>query len=221
MANSVSKFDIKIAVVGCESTGKSTVVNAICAAECTQVNYRRTTEGINIFHLIETPSLESPASIQDSDQHFDSRDSDSHDRKRPSEDIGGSDKKRLKLVETIFKRIKAKNVDNAGSGAGISTFEVPVKELPITMRDDCRLCLVEAPGMNTSDNSRDYFSDNWDTFDAVVLVMDSQEKVDHRDQIENMEFIHKLLKKKNIPCFILCNKVSLLISSVTSYMMHF
>jgi len=56
----------------------------------------------------------------------------------------------------------------------VSTFDVPVK-LPITMRDDCQLVIVEAPGLNISskDNgdSRAYFRDNWDSFDACFLVM--------------------------------------------------
>ena len=133
------------------------------------------------------------------------------DKKRPGGGIDGSDQKRFRSVECTLEAIKKKNQQHHGMGAGISFFDVPVRKLPLTMRDDCQLEIVEAPGLNPSntgnEESRAYFADNWDTFDAVILVVDAQERVDHADQIENMNFIRSLLEKKNIPCFVLCNKV--------------
>lgn len=133
------------------------------------------------------------------------------DRKRPAAQLPGSATKRFRSAECIFREIKDKNRRCAGMGGGINTFDVLVKELPITMRDDCQLVLIEAPGLNSSNHgneeSRSYFSNNWDSLDAAIVVVDAQEKADHKDQIEHLRLIRSFLKEKEIPCFILCNKV--------------
>lgn len=84
------------------------------------------------------------------------------------------------------------------------------------MREDTQLVITEAPGLNISNKAnkegRAYFENHWDELDAVVLVMDARQSVDYDDQMENLELIYRLSStKKAIPCFILCNKVSILV----------
>ena len=194
----------------CQDTGKSTVSNSLCGALCTPAGYGRTTEGINIFRLYTKAQVKDGVA-EDRDATDEQPADDGSDRKRPASNMEGlSNAKRYRYAECVHEEIKEKNRRHQGLGGGPTVYDVLVKELPITMRDDCRLVLVEAPGLNTSsEESRAYFADNWDEFDAVIVVVDAQEKADHRDQIENLVLIRSHLEKKDIPCFILCNKVRL------------
>jgi len=79
------------------------------------------------------------------------------------------------------------------------------------MRDDTILVLVDIPGINEAGKGskyQDYVTKKWNTFDCVVLVMDSTKGVNGEEQVKLLEFVKKNLEtKKDIPTIILCNKV--------------
>lgn len=204
------KFDINIAVLGCQSTGKSTVVNALCGAEVTEVNFQRTTEGINIYSLSQpTPSAEVPGGVIDID---DSGEEGKKRRSSPEEDVAYT--KRFRLAEETFIKVKQRNVElkNALPGEQTKYYEVPllVAKVPISMRENTQLRIIESPGLNNADHveSRQYFEKNWDTLDGCILVVDAKLSADHEDQKQTMTFVRDLcINVKEIPCFIVCNKV--------------
>ena len=211
MTSLQSKFQLKVAVLGCESTGKSTVVNALCAAGCSEASWGRTTAGINTFRLFTMPSAK--GNVATTSMVIDLNESDGTKRSAP--DQTEQSNKRIRTVQSICAKIKENNKDGTITSEGSATFDVPVAELPITMRADNQFVIVEAPGLNKSKAEsaqfRLHFEDQWDTLDAVIVVIDAQEKSDHADQEESLQFVFDLWKsKKQIPCFILCNKVRLI-----------
>jgi len=202
------KFDINIVVLGCESTGKTTVVNALCGGEYSEANYGRTTEGINIFRLSKVPEKEVMCIDLEED---------ASSKRSPSANLDETRcNKRSRNIELTFNKIKENNeaLRQSRKRGQESKFDIALNELPITMRNDAQLVITESPGLNVSKDinkdARAYIEDKWASFDAALLVMDARQSVDYDDQMESLSFVHKLCSstKKEIPVFILCNKVS-------------
>jgi GTPase Era involved in 16S rRNA processing len=58
------------------------------------------------------------------------------------------------------------------------------------MRHDTRLVLVDIPGVNEAGSSKvymDYATENWDSFDLVVVVLDARQGANTDDQV-NLAF---------------------------------
>ena len=209
------KFDIIIGILGCESTGKSTVLNTLCGGEYTEAKYGRTTEGINMFRLVEAVG---PSNLPTKDTIL--RDP---GVKRPLVSSGESEptSKRLRSMATSLSTIKENNevLRQADRRGEVSSVNLTVDKLPIKMRDDAHLVIMESPGLNAgrkgNEAARAYVETNWHKLDAAVLVMDARKSVDYDDQMENLVLLHRLCTtKKDIPIFILCNKVWTLFSRV-------
>ena len=89
-------------------------------------------------------------------------------------------------------------------------FDVELEEVPVEMRDDTKLVLVDIPGINEAGAGKkykQYVACKWNTFDALVLVMDGKQGVNTEEQVSLLEFAKENLQKKKIPLIILCNKV--------------
>ena len=87
-----------------------------------------------------------------------------------------------------------------------------ITHLNITLPQDLHnkntnLALVDSPRINEAGSSKDesYITDKWDTFDAVIVVMDGSQA---DEQVKLLQLIQKNLhEKKGMPTFILCNKI--------------
>ena len=91
-------------------------------------------------------------------------------------------------------------------------FDVEVSEpLLKEIRSDTKLVLVDIPGINEAGSKsvyKDWVDSKWDTFDAVILVMDATKGVNTEEQVQLLELVQANNKsKKDIPVFILGNKV--------------
>jgi Dynamin family len=191
-------------------TGKSTFVNALVGAAVSETNFGRTTEEINVFRL-HSKSMEPAEMVVDLDPT-------SETKKRPfsSKDEELEYIKRFRSAEDTLTKIEHRNEELKKSPSPakgkVQTFDLLVAKLPISMRENTQLCIIESPGLNLSipdhKEFRTYFEENWETMDAVVLVIDARVSADSEDQMENAQFVHTLLEKKKIPVYVLCNKVS-------------
>jgi GTPase SAR1 family protein len=182
-------FEIKVAVIGPVSVGKSTLINALLVGKYSEVSIQRTTAGVNFFRL-------SP----------------------PSEDGSASSSVKWSMIpdksdaeEDILKEISKDNKALRGlEKVGEKTFEVEGIQLCDT-RSDTKVVIVDIPGINEAESSskyRDYVTNQWDRFDCVILVMDATHGVNTEEQIGLFELVKTNLKhKKDLSVIILFNKV--------------
>ncbi|CAB9499211.1 expressed unknown protein [Seminavis robusta] len=206
------KFAINIAVLGCEDTGKSTVVNAICGAPVTEADFGRTTECINVFRLVQRVT----DFVQEEGMGTDGVDEETTHKRPRSPHKEEPQSLHAKRIRSTFKTIKDLNDEmKKGKSSDLTKeyeYTVPVAKLPITMRSDAQLHIIESPGLNVknADNApvRAYFEQNWNSLDAVLVIIDAKHSADVAQQEESIRFVHNLLKTvKKIPCYFACNKV--------------
>jgi GTPase SAR1 family protein len=186
-------FEIKVAVMGPVSAGKSTLINAMLVGKYSEVSIRRTTAGVNFFHLSPPPPLSPPLASAPSQASW---------FMVPDESDAEED-----ILKEISKDNKAlRGLDEVGE----KTFEVEGIHLCDT-REDTKVVIVDIPGFNEADLSskyRDYVTNHWDQFDCVILVMDARHGVNTEEQIGLLELVKTNLKdKKDLPVIILFNKV--------------
>lgn len=194
------KIDINIAVLGCEQTGKSTVVNAVCGVEVTEAGFKlertdTSTECINIFRLVDVQGFAE----------------EKKSGKNTIVDIGDEDN--IEEAHLTAQCNAGRKASTQSSSVETREHVIPVNELPITVRPDAQVCIMEWPGLNDRDTARHRqartsVQDKWESLDVVLLVIDAQFSADHNEQKENLRFVHNLRKTvKNIPCIVVCNKV--------------
>jgi GTPase SAR1 family protein len=185
-------FEIKVAVMGPVSAGKSTLINAMLVGKYSEVSIQRTTASVNFFRL-SPPPLSPPLASEPSQASWPMV----PDKSDAEEDI-------LKEISTDNKALRG--LDEVGE----KTFEVEGVHLCDT-REDTKVVIVDIPGINEADSSskyRDYVTNHWDQFDCVILVMDARHGVNTEEQIGLLELVKTNLKdKKDLPVIILFNKV--------------
>lgn len=200
-------LEIKVALLGHVSVGKSTVINALLRGKYAEVGMRRTTAGVNFFRLHpkeskwEDVKQESPANK--------SKEEISADGGMPS-----SPPQPTAFHDSAFtfEKISEANADlRANNQIKESTFDIEIDEPLCRMRDDTTLVLIDIPGLNeagSKDVYRAYVEAQWTTFDCVIAVMDVFQGVNTEEQIQLLKLIEKNLRlKKTIPVIVLCNKV--------------
>eukprot|EP00539_Tryblionella_compressa_P009996 CAMPEP_0178795558 /NCGR_PEP_ID=MMETSP0745-20121128/10183_1 /TAXON_ID=913974 /ORGANISM="Nitzschia punctata, Strain CCMP561" /LENGTH=228 /DNA_ID=CAMNT_0020453945 /DNA_START=1024 /DNA_END=1708 /DNA_ORIENTATION=+ len=204
-------FEIRVAVIGYVSVGKTTVINALFGEEYGEVAMKRTTAVVNSFRLSSVPE--------------DSMVVDSVINRLPAS---------ATLKETIHDNASHRN----SSVVREKTFDIALEAPLHHMRADTKLVIVDIPGINeagTSSKYKDYvssFSDetnklsakflspltlalssqytdgNWHTFDIVVVVMDARQGVNTEEQNDLLMLVQQNLSSKRvIPVVILGNKV--------------
>jgi small GTP-binding protein len=183
-------FEIKVAVMGPVSAGKSTLINALLVGKYSEVSIRRTTAGVNFFRL--TPPEESDDGI-------------------PSETKWSMAPDKVDSEGVVLKEISKDNKKLRDlKKVGEKTFDIEGIQL-CECRKDTKLVVVDIPGINEADSSskyRDYVANKWDQFDCVILVMDARHGVNTEEQIVLLEFIKSnLAVKKDLPVIMLFNKV--------------
>ncbi|CAJ1957799.1 unnamed protein product [Cylindrotheca closterium] len=174
-------FQIKVALIGNVSAGKTTVVNALFRDKFGEVSMKRTTAGINEFAI---SSRNEWALVSEAPR-------DSHSvLKEITQD---------NLELRTSEEVKTKR------------FEIELDEALCDMRKDTQLVVVDIPGINEADMSKkykNYVESHWNTFDCVVVVMDGRQGVNTEEQVSLLRFVKSNLEsKKDVPIVILCNKI--------------
>jgi GTPase SAR1 family protein len=209
-------FEIKVALLGYVSVGKTTVLNALLQDEFSEVSMRRTTAGINFFR-ISTRRSNSKRKKPDIYESEGGRKNPKVDHRKVSENTEDEEEWSMivddpKTAESTLAEITADNSELR------KTNKIQEKILNIEldgplceMRKDTKLTIVDVPGLNEAGTKavyKQYVVDKWETFDCVVVVMDAEKGVNTEEQVELLHFVRdNLEKKKRVPVIVLCNKV--------------
>lgn len=188
--------EIKIAVIGPVSAGKSTLINGLLAGKYSEVSMQRTTAGINYFRLNPVPQENGNLTTPNTDTDLQS-----------STLINQEDEIRLEISEDN-KRLRGDHDDN--DEVQRKTFDINGVEL-CECRDDTKLVLVDIPGINEAGSKskyHDFIKAEWNDFDCAILVLDGRHGVNTEEQVNMLKFVKSNLRtKRNIPVLILFNKV--------------
>ena len=192
-------FEIRVAVIGHRSVGKTTLINALFGAEYSEVSMRRTTAVVNSFRIFTTSTegieIEEQAESVSSD-----------------DDTFAIVHKRRWTANDVLSESKADNASYRNSiGVKEKTYDIYLAEALHEMRSDTKLVIVDIPGLNeagTSSRYKDYVNKNWHNFDVVIVVMDARRGVDTDEQQNLLEFVKTNIdNSKKVPVIILCNKI--------------
>ena len=137
------KLEIKIALVGNVSAGKTTVLNALLQDRYGEVAKKRTTAGAHYFYLKVPTASGSSTTCECSPEAI-------------YEEIKEDNQRKLSNGNEIGKKV----------------FHIEIPEPLIRCRDDIGIVLVDIPGINeagTDNKNKDFVSSQWTTFDCVVV----------------------------------------------------
>ena len=216
-------FQIKIALLGNANTGKSTLLNALLRDQYTDTETTSSSArirsnktagaGVNYFRVVSSqqsnpsyPALEpqSASSIRD----------------EISEDIA-----QLQSNNNHCNNSDIRISNNTTPPVREKWFTVEIEEDLCDMRKDTQLVFVDIPGIantdeagdtttknnsnhsnNSSNKYLDYVNDKWNSFDALVLVLDGTQDISC-----HLFLLHlvktNLNEKKDVPVIVLCNKI--------------
>lgn len=167
------------------------MLNALFQDKFSEVSMRRTTAGINFFRITSRKKDE------DAD---DDKSEWKPDTERPRE-----------ASSTLKETIADNQVLRASNVIKEKTFDIELDEPLCEMRPDTSLVIVDVPGLNeagTSDMYTNYVSQQWDTYDCVVVVMDAEKGVNTEEQVSLLNFVKaRQQTSKDVPVIVLCNKV--------------
>lgn len=155
-----SQFEIRVAVIGYVSVGKSTVINALFGAEYGQVSMRRTTAVVNHFRIC---SHKKSIAVDETSIENDSVEIVELPRSPSST-----------LMESIEDNAEYRNKDVVKE----KTYDIQLDEPLHPMRDDTKLVVVDIPGINEADQNgryRDFVNAHWHQFDVAIIVMDGRQ----------------------------------------------
>lgn len=197
-----TRFEIKIALLGNVSAGKTTVLNALFREKYGEVSMKRTTAGVNYFRISAPPKTKDTNESKDSAKKKTTDDavpwSATADDPRSADSI---------LAEITLDNLKLRESADVQE----KWFDIELEEELLEMREKTKLVFVDIPGINeagTLNKYKDYVDDKWDSFDCVVVVMDGKQGVNTEDSVCLLNLAQKnCAEKKNVPIIILFNKV--------------
>jgi GTPase SAR1 family protein len=227
-----STFEIRIAILGYVSAGKTTVINALLRDQYGQVGMRRTTAGVNYFRLHhrlpavgggdEDPHVADACTAIDSISKADdpgksaaarpeAKECGSENNKEEEASVWVANNEFVSAARTLDE-ISMDNVTlRESSFVNAKTFDISITEPLCEVRPDTRLVLVDIPGINEAGADgkyRSYVREHWDTFDCALVVMDGRQGANTEEQVKLLELVRDNKKqKKDIPTIIVCNKV--------------
>jgi GTPase SAR1 family protein len=189
----VKSFEIKIALVGNVSAGKTTVLNALFREKFGEVSMKRTTAGINYFRI----ATASPTNPQPQPQPQPQSWSSFADTPRSAKST---------LQEITQDNIKLRESEQVQE----KWFDIELAKELFPMRKDTKLVVVDIPGLDEAGSCDKYMAsvkEKWATFDCVIVVMDGKQGVNSEEQVTLLKFVKENLATKDVPVIILCNKV--------------
>jgi signal recognition particle receptor subunit beta len=184
---SIAKKKGTVALIGYNSVGKTTALNAILKDNYSYISETKSTVGINYFRVI--------------------------DKKLSSE----SERKRSRTADSICCEIvkdnKAHRLLPLGPRKKVpkkKVFDIVVTEPAFAAMEDTPLFFVDIPGIDLSNKDcpyRSHVDENFHTFDAIILVLDS--KTDAKKQKRMLRYIRRNRSRINtVPLIILGNERS-------------
>ena len=194
-------FEIKVALLGYVSVGKTTVLNALFRDKFSEVSMRRTTAGVNFFRVV------APGPEEALDGEVEGRQSSATDPEQwsvlPDEPT--------RTAADVLKEIEESNRELREAGRiEEKWFNIKLDRPLCEMRKDTQLVIVDVPGINEAETSsiyKKYTNDNWKNFDCVVAVMDARQGVNTEEQLEILKLIKtNLATKKQLPVIIISTK---------------
>ena len=206
-------FEIKVALLGHVSVGKSTVLNALLQDKFSEVSMRRTTAGVNFFRIspVNKVAKETNCTQSQSIGHVTNIQKGPSDNALP-DDVQYSTAGDPRSAASTFTEIKSDNATlRAIPGVQTKTFDIELDTHLCDMRPDTTLVIVDIPGVNEADSSKkylDYVNEQWHTFDCVIVIMDAIQGVNSEEHIALLRLVHaNTTAKRNMPIIVLCNKV--------------
>ena len=185
--NSTFTDFLNIIIVGCVSSGKSTLLNACFGQDFAQCKIKRTTMMPNIFIESTDPSKnDTPDDINNRISHIN-----------------------CEIIEYTEKGKKL-NLNNFG---GELIFHVDT--LDIKIGNGIKICMWDIPGLNdakTKDTYYKYLEDNFHKFNIILFVVDINSGLNTSDEIDIVNFLadnvlkHKSQSGKNISVLTVVNK---------------
>jgi GTPase SAR1 family protein len=205
-------FEIKVALLGHVSAGKSTVLNALLRDKFSEVSMRRTTAGVNFFRL--HTKIPKDANVLDQAEGDSNVKEDPEKVDTPPTDVGswGSEPEVLRDASHTLQTIAHDNsILRQTNQIQECTFDVELDEPLCPMLSNTKLVLIDIPGLNEAGSKAiylKYVNDKWNTFDCVIAVMDVMQGVNTEEQVQLLRMIQRNLStKKKMPIIVLCNKV--------------
>jgi GTPase SAR1 family protein len=208
-------FEIKVALLGHVSAGKSTVLNALLRDKFSEVSMRRTTAGVNFFRL-HTSMLKETSEADERNQQDDGDTKEKGEGNvSPSVERSwewGSEPDTLHDADHTLQKITHDNsILRQTNQIQESIFDVELDEPLCPMINNTKLVLIDIPGLNEAGSKaiyQKYVDDKWNTFDCVIAVMDVMQGVNTEEQVQLLRMIQRNLStKKKMPAIVLCNKV--------------
>mmetsp|Transcript_19929 Transcript_19929/g.56449 ORF Transcript_19929/g.56449 Transcript_19929/m.56449 type:complete len:672 (+) Transcript_19929:286-2301(+) len=208
-----NQFEIKVALLGYVSVGKSTVLNALLGKKFSEVSMKRTTAGINYFKIVNPK----PDGNDDGDDPAASTKGNRSTASKASNErwYDASDEVAQDSIQThsaILSKITKDNQElRASNKIQERLFNINVDTPIVAMRTDTNLVVVDIPGINEAGTAKIYkkhVADKWSTFDCAIVVMDALQGVNTDEQVNILKFVKENnTKHKDIPIIVVGNKV--------------
>ena len=186
------EFEIKIAIIGYVSVGKSTLLNALFGNKYSDVAMKRATAAVNHFRISTSPDY-SLNEIRSAESTLEETKKDNETLRSHAVD----DEKTEGNNEGIKIDVKERY------------FTIALEEPLCKMRDNTSLVFIDIPGINEANRSmyKEYVNEKWDVFDCVVVVMDATQGACTDEQLGLLRDVrNNVLTKKEVPIIVLGNK---------------
>lgn len=196
--------EIRVALIGYVSVGKTTVLNALFGNKYGEVSMQRTTALVNHFRVStkdqdvgEEPTQSSPPENEQG--------------REASDDSWPMGVESTMSADSVFAESVADNAALRNNGSvQTKTFDIVIDEVLHPMRPDTKLVIVDIPGINeagTDDKYRHYVTKHWHTYDVAAVVMDGTQGVNTKEQMNLLLMIQSLQnEEKKIPTLFISNK---------------
>ena len=132
-------FEIRVALIGYVSVGKTTVLNALLGAKYAEVAMKRTTAVVNNFRLSTQEQVNATAADVEAPHH--DKQSDAVNWAMYADSTKSSS---YTLEETVKDNMEHRSSDTVIE----KTFDVVLEEALHEMRQDTKLVIVDIPGIN-------------------------------------------------------------------------
>jgi GTP-binding protein EngB required for normal cell division len=120
--------------------------------------------------------------------------------------VGGSNENEESPIAAI-NMVEETTVQYNGEDVKTVTYEVDTQEEMVSMRKDTQLTFILIPGaLEGSTKYHSYIVDQWDTFDAVIVVLDGKAGIQD-DDVKLLKLVQQKFKEREIPALVLCNKI--------------